>query len=55
MMTQKNREELQERFCEGCPLPESEKGCPCPRGQKDWYKCNWKATLQETGVWGKNI
>ena len=57
MLTKQKRTELQERFCKGCPTPdpEGEKKCPCPRGTKDWYKCGWKATYQETGLWAKEV
>jgi len=51
-MIMPTQQELIDRFCNGCPTLGTEKGCPCPNGQKDYYKCNWKAVFQEAGTWG---
>ena len=43
--------ELQGKFCDGCPSTYDE-DCPVTKSGHTWRVCNWKATYQETGVWG---
>jgi len=43
--------ELQRKFCDGCPSTYGE-DCPVTKSGHTWRVCNWKATYQETGVWG---
>lgn len=44
-------EELQKKFCDGCPTTYND-DCPVTKAGKTWTVCNWKATYKETGVWG---
>lgn len=43
--------ELQKKFCDGCPSTYGD-DCPVTKSGHTWRVCNWKATYQETGIWG---